>query len=403
MRAWSLAALATVALVLAACGGSDDGSGSSTTATDGAKDPIVIGTVTARTGAFGVIDEPTLTMFKIKIDEVNKAGGIDGRKIKIISRDTESVPQQGSQATTDLIDQGADFIVVSCDYDFAAPAALVAQRAGKVTLSTCAQSAKFGVQGIGDKAFTVASSDASEGGVHATFAKDKGLKDAFVLLDTSVVYNQGYANGFKKAWKAEGGNVVGEAKWKNSDSSIATQITKIKQANPGFIVMPTYQPGGIAAIRQMRAAGIDVPILTSDGMDGTCWNKAAPGVKDVYVTSPVSMYGDDPNPKVNQIFAEYKKQVGELPCIAVNANAYAAAEALTTGMERADDPTNSDQVKEALEGDPLDLIIGKTDFDTVNHIALNRPQTVLEHAEPHPIYQDTLTPAAKMTLADSVG
>lgn len=399
VRLRSLVLLAAAGTMLAACGGSDEGGGGDSADT---KEPIVIGMVTAQTGPFGAIDEPPTKMFKMKINEINKAGGIDGRQIKVIQRDTESVPQKGAQAATDVIDEGADFVVVSCDFDFAAPAAIVAQRAGKISLSTCAQSAKFGVQGIGDKAFTVGSSDASEGGVHATFAEKKNLKDAFVLLDTSVVYNEGYANGFKKAWKAIGGNIVGEAKWKNSDSSIASQITKIKAANPGFIVMPTYQPGGVSAIRQIRAAGIDVPILTSDGMDGTCWNKAAPGVKDVFVTTPVSMYGDDPNEKVNEIFEMYKRETGDLPCIAVAANAYAAAEALAIGMERADDPTDSEQVKAALEGDPLDLIVGETDFDETTHIGMNRPQAVVRHAEPHPVLQDTLPPAAEMSLADSV-
>lgn len=389
--------LLAIAATLAACSGSDgENEGDS-------KDPIVIGMVTAQTGPIGPIDEPPRKMFEMKIDEINQAGGVDGREIQIISRDTESVPENGTQLATDVINEGADFVVVSTDYDWAAPAAIVAQREGKISLSLGAQSAKFGVQGIGDKAFTVGSTDASEGAVHATFADEMGLKDGFLLEDTSVVYNEGYLNGFKKGWEALGGDIVGEAKWVNSDSSIASQITNIKKASPGFIVMPTYPPGGAMAVRQIRAAGIDVPILTSVGMDGSCWSEAAPGVEEVYVTTPVSMYGDDPNEQVNEIFEKYQEEFGELPCIPVAAHSYAIAEALFIGMERADDPTDSDQVKEALEGDPLDLVIGELDFDETTHIGINRPLAVVKHAEPHPELQEVLSPATEISLADSVG
>ncbi len=368
-----------------------------------AADPIIIGTVTARTGGFAFIDEPPLNIFKSRINEVNKAGGVHGRQIKVISGDMESTPQKGAQVARELLDRGADALVVSCDYDFGAPAALVAQRAGKITFSTCAASPKFGAQGIGDKAFSVASTDASEGAVGAAFALKRSWKNAFFLVDTTISFNKGWAAGFRKGFTEKGGKIVGRALFKNPDTSIATQVTQIKAAKPGFIVLASYQPGGVTAIRQIRAAGITAPIIAEDGMDGIRWNKAAPGVRNVYVTTPVSMYGDDPNPRVNKLFASYKKKYKTLPSGSYVVNAYSAAEALIIGMQRAKDPTDGNQVARALESAPLSLLSGKTTFSRSVHISLDRAQAVVLHAEPFPVYQATLPPAVKVTIATSTG
>jgi branched-chain amino acid transport system substrate-binding protein len=391
--------------VLAGCG-SDDNAGDSAAKSESkpaTSEPIIIGTVTARSGGFAFIDEPSINVFKMKIDEVNKAGGVHGRKLEVISGDMESTPQKGAQVAQELIDRGANALVVSCDYDFGAPAANVGQRAGKITFSTCAASPKFGVQGIGNLAFSAATTDASEGAVGAAFALKKGWKDAFFLVDTTISFNKGWAAGFRKAYTEKGGKIAGRALFKNPDTSIATQVTQIKAAKPGFIVLASYQPGGVTAIRQIRAAGIDVPIIAEDGMDGVRWNDAAPGVKEVYVTTPVSMYGDDPNSKVNDLFAAYKEQYDELPGGSYVAVAYSAAEALVTGMERAKDPTNGAEVAKALESEPLDLLAGKTTFSPEVHISLDRAQAVVLHAEPFPIYQDTLPPGTEVSIATSTG
>jgi branched-chain amino acid transport system substrate-binding protein len=402
---WLLLGIIAASASLAGCG-SNDGTGE-TAATNGGEaatsDPIIIGTVTARSGGFAFIDEPSLNVFKKKIDEVNAAGGIKGRKLEVISGDMESTPQKGTQVAQELIDRGADALVVSCDYDFGAPAANVGQRAGKLTFSTCAASPKFGVQGIGNLAFSAASTDASEGAVGAAFALKQNWKDAFFLVDTTISFNKGWAAGFRQGWTEGGGKIVGRALFKNPDTSIATQVTQIKAANPGFVVLASYQPGGVTAIRQIRAAGIDVPIIAEDGMDGTRWNKAAPGVKEVYVTTPVSMYGDDPNPKVNEIFAWYREEYDELPGGSYVAVAYAAAEALVEGMTRAENPTDGAQVAKALESEPLDLVVGKTTFSAETHISLDRAQAVVLHAEPEPVYKATLPPATEVTIATSAG
>src|SRR5437762_12140138 len=119
-----------------------------------AADEIVIGFATARSGFMQAYDKPAQDAAMIRIDEINKAGGLLGRQIKAVAVDTKTDRAEGAKAGLEVIDKGADLVVVSCDYDFGAPAALAAQAAGKTSFFLCAESIKAGIQGVGPNSFS---------------------------------------------------------------------------------------------------------------------------------------------------------------------------------------------------------------------------------------------------------
>ena len=101
---------------------------------------IVVGFATAASGFMQAYDKPAEDAARIRIDEINKAGGLLGKQIEIVAADTKSDRAEGAKAGLEVIDKGADLIVVSCDYDFGAPAALAAEGAGKISFFICATS-----------------------------------------------------------------------------------------------------------------------------------------------------------------------------------------------------------------------------------------------------------------------
>ena len=107
-----------------------------------AGDEIVVGFATAQSGFMQAYDKPAQDAAMIRIDEINKAGGLLGKKIKAVFADTKTDQAEGAKAGLAVLDQGADLVIVSCDYDFGAPAALQAQAAGKVSFFLCAESIK---------------------------------------------------------------------------------------------------------------------------------------------------------------------------------------------------------------------------------------------------------------------
>src|SRR4029077_10672528 len=97
------------ALGLTACGGSG---GSTSGDNGGGSGPITIGAAIAESGFMTAYDGPSSNALKMQIDEINAEGGIDGRKIKLITADTASKPEQGKSAADDVIEKGAEMVVV---------------------------------------------------------------------------------------------------------------------------------------------------------------------------------------------------------------------------------------------------------------------------------------------------
>lgn len=389
----SLIVFAGVALGVSACGGDDSDSGSSA---DKGK-PIVIGAAMAKSGVMAQYDAPSYAAFKLRVDEINAKGGIKGRKIKLIEADTNSVPAKGKTAAQQVLDQGADIVLATADFDFGSPAALTAQRAGKVSFSLAAQSPKWGVQGIGPLSYTNTLATYSEGTVLARFAKQKKFKNPFLLIDDTISYDKEVCAGFEKEW---GGPIAGKATFSTGDSSIAAQITKIKSANPGFIVSCTYVPGGGVALRQIRAAGIDQPIVADLAMDGTNWTKAVPKMGEYYVDSPVSVFGDDPNPKVNEVVKAFEKKTGNPPPVGLALTGYGTMEALEEALNKTDGDT--DGTKLAAELDKLkgfETVTGETTFTPELHINTKRKMAILEYVNNKPKYVTSIESNPKVPLS----
>ena len=101
-----------------------------------AADEIVVGFATAASGFMQAYDKPAQDAALIRIDEINKAGGLLGKKIKAVFADTKTDQAEGAKAGLTVLDQGADLVIVSCDYDYGAPAALQAQSASSSTAAT---------------------------------------------------------------------------------------------------------------------------------------------------------------------------------------------------------------------------------------------------------------------------
>ena len=145
--------------------------------------PILIGFAVGLTGWIAPFDTGYKSA-EIAIDEINAKGGLLGRKLVTAFCDTKADREQGAKCGQEMVEKGADFIVVTCDYDFGGPAALSAARAGKISWALCAEDPKMGVQGIGPLAFSGAEAAQLQGsGVAEWGVAKKGWKTGYILIE----------------------------------------------------------------------------------------------------------------------------------------------------------------------------------------------------------------------------
>jgi branched-chain amino acid transport system substrate-binding protein len=298
--------------------------------------PILIGFAVAVTGWLAPFDNGYKAA-EIAIDEINAKGGLLGRKLVAAFCDTKSDREQGAKCGQEMVEKGADFVVVTCDYDFGGPAALSASRGGKISWALCAEDPKMGVQGIGPLAFSGAEAAQLQGSAIAEWAFKKGWKTGYVLLDSIIEYNKSVCYGFELGFKAVGGKIVGQDTFKNDDPSIATQITRLKSVNPApdVIELCSYPPGGASAIRQIRAAGIKTPITSDNAMDGVYWLGAVPDLNDFYFASLGSIVGGDPRQGINELRDKYMAKFKDQPAFSGTYMGYSMMQLYAAAVEKA--------------------------------------------------------------------
>ena len=376
--------LFVVAFAIAACG-DDDG---------GEEGEIVFGAAVAETGLLNFTDVPGLAAAETAVDNINAEGGIDGREVRLISADTKSDRKLAPQVALELIDEGAEVLLVTCDFDFGAPAALAAQDEGVLSMSLCAGEPRFGPEGIGELAFSAGVATNGEGAAGAQFATDDlDAKTAYLLEDPTLVYDQYWVAAFEDGFNELGGEVLGKDTFENSDPSIATQITRIRglDEEPDVIGMCSYPPGGASAVKQIRAAGIDAPIVGCVAIDGDYWVNAVPNLSDFYTTAYGSVNGDDENERANEILADVKA-AGDAPATSHYLEGYTSVEILAEAISEAD-TTNAEELATTLESfEGVDVTLGEITFNETYHVPQDREVAINEIVDGKSTYVTRLRP-----------
>lgn len=390
----SYAAVSAAALVcavaLAACGGSSESSSgkasssgsSGTKASSKAsepKSPVKIGFAMGFTGGTNAFDGPVFGGAQVAIDEINAKGGIDGRKLEILKGDTRSDIPSVESAALDVLDQGAQIVVTSCDYDFGGPSARAANQQGKLAIG-CAGDPLYGKQGIGPLTFNTLSTTPSEAGVIAALAQKKGWKRAYILADTTIQYSKRGCQYVEQALKATGIAIAGKNTFQNGDNSIAPQVSRIGPSGADFIALCSYLPGVTSAVRQIRSAGIEIPIAGQAGVDGGLIAGGVPHLSELYYPNYGSVHGGSPNPLLNRLGREYDA-LTDVPSLKETQDyapilGYASIQTVAKAIEQTGS-TDGATLAKAIEGfTDVELVSGKTSYSSQCHTPIERPWVV---------------------------
>ena len=380
---------AAAAVLVAACG-SDNGDGGGD---DG--EPIVIGAAVAESGIMSQFDEPVVQGAEIAIDEINADGGVDGRELELVVSDHQSDLEQVERSALDVMDQGADVVITTHDFDFGSPAAVAANSEGLLSLGG-AGGMSYGFEGIGPLHFNLYPGNVTEGAVMAQFAADQGYERPYLLQDLSIEYTREVCEFFAESWRGiTGEDPVGQSTFQNDDQSFSSQVSDVRSSDADVAILCSYPPGGPGLIRQLRAADVDVPIVASGGgMDGVRWLDAVPNLSDYYDSVMASLTGDDPNDERNRLFAEIDSRYGSVPQLAAQAlTGYSAIQAIERAVEANDGSTDGEALAATFEEfDGEELLVGPVTYSEECHIPIGMPMQIRQVQNGESSYFETSTP-----------
>ena len=327
MRGKTAFLVVALSLILAACdtGGGDSTSTSESAATTEATEttqpaattsepssdttepspegtPIIIGAAIDQTSFMAPFDSPAILAAQLTIDEINATGGVDGRPLELEVIDTQLDPELTLSAAADLIDGGAEILMVTCDVDFATPAVQEAIGRGILAVAPCIGTDQMGPKRFGPEgelAFSFGNVAQDEGAVMAEFAIDQGWTTAAIARDNLIVYFQNAVDAFRVRYEELGGTVSIAEEFTNGDGTIGTVVSSVANSGVDVIVTSTAFDDMPALVNGVRSLGDDTPILCTWSCDGAYWTSE--DLSEFYLVTFASVFGDDPSPTVADI------------------------------------------------------------------------------------------------------
>jgi len=377
----SHALLLALAVALTGCRGSesDKGSSAGTASTSGgstSSDAIPIGEYGSMTGKQATFGQSTHQGIQLAIDEINGAGGLNGKQLQIVGpEDTASQAQNAETAVKRLMSSKVIAVLGEVASSGSMAAAPVCQQSQIPMISPSSTNPK--VTEIGDYIFRVCFIDPFQSAVVAKFAKDTlKAKTAAIFYDAGQAYSVGFRDNFKQPFEAGGGKIVAEASYSEDDKDYKAALTSLKSANPDVILIPGYytQAGSIA--KQARDMGITVPLLGGDGWDSEeLFTYAGAGVGNCFFSDHMS--ADDPNPTVQNFVKAYQAKYSKVPD-ALAALGYDAAKLLYDAMKRAKSLGGSDLRDAIAQTKDFDGVTGKITINAQRNA--DKPAVIIEAA-----------------------
>jgi branched-chain amino acid transport system substrate-binding protein len=323
---------------------------------------IVIGEYGSLTGPEATFGQSTHNGIALALEEINGAGGIGGRKVRVITEDDQSKAEEAANAVTKLISSNDVTAILGEVASSSSLAAAPICQQNKVPMIT--PSSTFpGVTLKGDYIFRMCFIDTYQGPVLARFiANDLRAKRVAMFTDVRSDYSTGLAAAFEPVFTGLGGTIVARQSYAKGDSDFRAQLTAIKGANPEVVFVPGYynDVGPIAV--QARDLGITVPLVGGDGWESPKLIEIGGRALDgcLYANH---YHSDDPAPAVRDFVTKYERRFGARPD-SLAALGYDAMRVLGDAMRRAGPDFDRSKLRNAIAATKdFPVVTGVITFD----------------------------------------
>ena len=315
-------------------------------------DKYYIGGIGPTTGATAIYGTAVKNGAQIAVDEINAAGGINGKQIEYRFEDDQNDAEKAVNAYNTLKDWGMQMLVGTTT---TAPCIAVAGKTAsdnmfQITPSASAPSVLSSGNG---NIFQVCFTDPNQGIASAQYiAENKLAKKIGIIYDSSDVYSSGIEEKFEAEAKTQGLNIVSKAAFTaDSKTDFGTQLQKAKDAGADLLFLPIYYQEASIILKQADTMGYKPKFFGVDGMDGilTVENFDTKLAEDVMLLTP---FAADAKDKTVQNFVKtYKEKYEDTPN-QFAADSYDAVYALKAAIEESKATTDmsASDMCDALKG-----------------------------------------------------
>jgi len=347
--------------------------------------PVRIGLLLPLTGSQASFGRDALRGAEFAVLEINGRGGVMGRPLELVVRDTGSEVEAVAGAVGELVeDEGVGVLVGEIASGRSLAAAVAARDLGAVLVSPA--STHEDITRTGESIFRTCFEDPFQAEAMAAFAVSVKARRVGILVEEGNPYSESLGENFRRRFLEAGGEEATMRSFRRGDASFAGPIEAIKAGAPDLVYLPCYYQEAAEVIREARQAGLDVPFLGADGWDSDEFLRlGGEAVNECYF--PNHFFHGQPGAEAFTTAFQDHLGAPPPPLAALAADAVGLVAA---AIERAESESPQ-AIREALAtAPPFHGITGTIAFD--EHRSPHKPVVILRIEDGRLVYLETIQP-----------
>ena len=329
-----------------------------------AADSVKIGFNVPLTGFAAADGNSARNGVELAIEQANADGGINGKQIELVVYDDQASPKEAVPIATKLVESDGVAIGISGSYSGATRAAAgVFQEAGVPYISAFAVHPE--ITKAGDFVFRTSFVGEVQGRAGAMLIGKSLGKKKVVVITLKNDFGKSLAAGFKEAASQFGIEIAAEYEYSIKDRQFGPIVSKVKADAPEAIYASGYFFTAGPLVSQLRAAGVDVPIIGQEGYDSQKFIEIA-GAASEGVIITTSLDRDSKVSETKDFIAQFEKRAG-FKVDMVAASGHTAAWVAITALRKAGS-TDKAAIRDAVAATELQAATGLIAFNKLGEV-----------------------------------
>ncbi|MYD78824.1 MAG: ABC transporter substrate-binding protein [Gammaproteobacteria bacterium] len=301
---------------------------------------------------------------ELAVEQVNSAGGIGGKQLELVIYDDQASPKESAPLAVKLITQDNVAAGISGSYSGATRAAATIYQENSVPYIS-AYAVHPDITRAGDYVFRTSFVGEVQGRAGAKLIGEMMGHKRVVMITLNNDFGKSLANGFKEKAADFGIEIVNEYEYSIKDREFGAIVSKTKSDEPDAIYASGYFFTAGPLVRQLRAAGIEVPVIGQEGYDSQKFIEiAGPDAEGVIITT--SLDRDSADAVTQDFISGFEAKAG-YPSDMVAASAHTAVLVMADALARAADDSAA-ALREAIAGASVMASTGQISFNALGEV-----------------------------------
>ena len=330
----------------------------------GQADSIKVGFNVPLTGFAAADGKSARIGAELAVEQVNASGGVNGKNLELVIYDDQASPKESAPLAAKLITQDGVVAGISGSYSGATRAAATIYQEN-ATPYISAYAVHPDITRSGDYVFRTSFMGEVQGRAGAKLVGEMMGKKRVSIITLANDFGKSLEAGFKEKAAEFGIEILGEYDYSIKDREFGPIVSKVKAEAPDAIYASGYFFTAGPLVSQLRAAGVDVPVIGQEGYDGEMFIKiAGAAAEGVIITT--SLDRDSTEPLAQAFIEGFQKKSG-YPADMVSASTHTAVLVLAEAMKQVD-PSDKAALREAIASTSINAATGNISFNKLGEV-----------------------------------